>query len=146
MILLNVEYSLQCMFHFILLFLLRIVALRCADDLTEDKVQRSLEIIEDCFEDRSIQFIFGQRSDDPNKVVLVTGPPYKIERIHKMLLEQGYDGETSMISPEFIVRERDGFKIDFRGNLVSKSESEIQFIYNSQLTNRVEVRINKMTI
>ena len=58
-------------------------------------------------------------------------------------MEQGYNEETFSVSPEFVSCEREHFKIDFRGNVISVMNNEIKMTYNSQLSNRIEVRISK---
>ena len=76
------------------------------------------------------------RADDLCEVCLEIVPVSKLEKTIKSLEDEGYE-EGPGASKEVSLHEGDLLEISFRGNIKSFDDVKRQFIFNSQLTNRV---------
>ncbi|XP_052785943.1 death domain-containing protein 1-like [Mya arenaria] len=115
----------------------KFMVLRTKTNVLEDTVGNMANEVSNFLSQKLVQVILKQRSDDPFDTVMSVVPSTKTEKTLKKLSEEGYDDgpEPSQV---LSINEGDVIEVGFRGNIKSKGEEGIQFVYNSNLESETE--------
>ncbi|PAA74480.1 hypothetical protein BOX15_Mlig021498g3 [Macrostomum lignano] len=140
----------------------RFIAFRVKPEFNTDTASRICEAIETNLEDKSACFVLRQKSDNLTEVSLALTASGRLDRTLKQLQEAGYDYDGISgglggggggsngpgVSEDIRVRERQQFRLRFRGNIICEDDdpdrpSEFVLHFNSQMKNRLELSVTE---